>query len=228
MSLIEGVGDEVTDFFIVMSILLVGWLAWCSTSIADQPLIRTVLILRDRTPTRIATIRATHQNANSVGQDVERPLSLETTEEEATELTSDDNDSIQSNCPNASAIGKYFFCLFFCINGISFILCDISDISETSRDVTRPIESTATEEVLIEAMDSFNNDDPSLLQRSVKADNSDTTNILDQTICGSSSECTTEDTINDSNEITIKLKFINDDQKLVTGSLKEMLGDFKR
>lgn len=206
MSLIEGVGDEVTDFFIVMSILLVGWLAWCSTSIADQPLIRTVLILRDRTPTRIATIRATHQNANSVGQDVERPLSLETTEEEATELTSDDNDSIQSNCPNASAI----------------------DISETSRDVTRPIESTATEEVLIEAMDSFNNDDPSLLQRSVKADNSDTTNILDQTICGSSSECTTEDTINDSNEITIKLKFINDDQKLVTGSLKEMLGDFKR
>lgn len=119
---------------------------------------------------------------------------------------------------------------FFCIdiNEISFILCDISDISETSQDVTRPIESTATEEVLIEAVDSFNNDDPSLLQRSVKADNSDTTNILDQTICGSSSECTTEDTIIDSNEITIKLKFINDDQKLVTGNLKEPLGDFKR
>lgn len=111
MSLIEGVGDEVTDFFIVMSILLVGWLAWCSTNIADQPLIRTVLILRDRTPTRIATIRASRQNT-SIGQDVGRPPSLETTEEEATELTSDNNDSIQSNCPNASAIGKYFFCLF--------------------------------------------------------------------------------------------------------------------
>ncbi|XP_050464562.1 transmembrane and ubiquitin-like domain-containing protein 1 isoform X2 [Cataglyphis hispanica] len=198
MSLIEGVGDEVTDFFIVMSILLVGWLAWCSTNIADQPLIRTVLILRDRTPTRIATIRANHQNAGSLGlQDVGRPPNLETTEEETTETTSDNNDSMQSNCPNASAM------------------------------VTRSMESTATEEVLIEAMDSFNNDNPSLLQRS-KADNSDT-NTLDQTTCSGSSECTTEDsTLSDSNEITIKLKFINDDQKLVTGSLKEMLGDFKR
>lgn len=28
--------------------------------------------------------------------------------------------------------------------------------------------------------------------------------------------------------ISIKLKFINDDQKLVTASLKEALGDFKR
>ncbi|KAM0731677.1 Transmembrane and ubiquitin-like domain-containing protein 1 [Formica fusca] len=207
MSLIEGVGDEVTDFFIVMSILLVGWLAWCSTNIADQPLIRTVLILRDRTPTRIATIRANHQNTSSLGpQDVGRPPNLETTEEETIETTSDNNDSMQSNCPNASAM----------------------DISETSREVARPMESTATEEVLIEAMDSFNNDDPSLLQRSAKADNSDT-NTLDQTTCSGSSECTTEDsTLSDSNEITIKLKFINDDQKLVTGSLKEMLGDFKR
>lgn len=29
-------------------------------------------------------------------------------------------------------------------------------------------------------------------------------------------------------EISIKLKYINDDQKLVTGGLKELLGDFKR
>lgn len=120
------------------------------------------------------------------------------------------------------------FVSFFLSIVESLILCDILDISETSREVARPMESTATEEVLIEAMDSFNNDDPSLLQRSAKADNSDT-NTLDQTTCSGSSECTTEDsTLSDSNEITIKLKFINDDQKLVTGSLKEMLGDFKR
>lgn len=208
MSLIQGVGDEVTNFFLVMSILLVVWLAWCSTSIADQPLIRTVLILRDRTPTRIATIRTNSQNTSSIGiQDVVRPPNLETTEEESTEI-SDNNDSMQSNCPNSSAM----------------------DMNETSQEVTRSIDSTATEEVLIEAMDSFNNDD-SLLRRSIKTDNSDpsTTNTLDQTTGSSSSERTTEEsTLNDSNEITIKLKFINDDQKLVTGSLKEMLGDFKR
>ncbi|XP_029178359.1 transmembrane and ubiquitin-like domain-containing protein 1 isoform X2 [Nylanderia fulva] len=190
MSLIEGVGDEVTNFFLVMSILLIVWLAWCSTNIADQPLIRTVLILRDRTPTRIATIRANNQNTSSIGiQDVGRPPNLETTEEESTEI-SDNSDSTQANCPNASAM--------------------------------------VTEEVLIEAMDSFNNDDPSLLETSVKEDNSDTTNTLDQTGTSSSERTTEDSTLSDSNEITIKLKFINDDQKLVTGSLKELLGDFKR
>lgn len=34
--------------------------------------------------------------------------------------------------------------------------------------------------------------------------------------------------ISDTNEISIKLKFINDDQKVVAGSLQELLGDFKR
>lgn len=65
MTLIDGVGDEVTDFFIIVSVLLVGWLAWCSTSIADQPLIRTVLILQHRTRTRIAELRASGQTINA-------------------------------------------------------------------------------------------------------------------------------------------------------------------
>lgn len=105
MSLIEGIGDEVTDFFIVMSVLLVGWLAWCSTSIADQPLIRTVLILRDRTPARIATLRANHQSTSST----DRPPNLERTEEETTVSVNSDN--AQSNCPDTPNIGKYFFSL---------------------------------------------------------------------------------------------------------------------
>jgi len=76
-------------------------------------------------------------------------------------------------------------------------------------------------------MDSFSNADRSLLQKTVKAGNSDL--ALDQTT-SNSSECTSEEsTLSDSNnDITIKLKFINDDQKVVIGSLKEMLGDFKR
>lgn len=88
------------------------------------------------------------------------------------------------------------------------------------------MESTTAEEVLIEAMDSFGNADRSLLQRSVKASNSD---ALDQTTSSTTERAPEESTINDgNNDITIKLKFINDDQKVVTGSLKEMLGDFKR
>lgn len=34
--------------------------------------------------------------------------------------------------------------------------------------------------------------------------------------------------IPDENNITIKLKYINDDLKLVSGRLKELLGDFRR
>lgn len=110
--MIEGVGDEVTDFFIVMTVLLVGWLAWCSTNIADQPLIRTVLILRDRMPTRIASIRAHPNTSNLSVQDVDRPNSSETTEEEALETTVNNSDSVQSSCPNAAAVGKYLFRFF--------------------------------------------------------------------------------------------------------------------
>lgn len=181
-----------------MSILFVGWLAWCSTSIADQPLIRTVLILRGRTPANI-TVRVNQQNTNNLGQQaIGQPSNSEVTEETA-EVVSSNSDNVQSDgaiSPNESA-------------------ADIS--SETPQEITRSVEST-TEEVLIQAMDSFSNDGPSLLPRPVKADDSEQT-------CTNSSENTA---LNDSNEITIKLKFMNDDQKLVTGSLKETLGDFKR
>lgn len=74
-------------------------------------------------------------------------------------------------------------------------------------------------------MDSFGNADRSLLQKAVKATNSDS--AIDQTT-SNSLECTSEESNDSNSDITIKLKFINDDQKVVTGSLKEMLGDFKR
>lgn len=100
MTLIEGVGDEVTDFCIVMVVLLVGWLAWYSTSITDQPLIRTVLVIH-RTRTRLAELRATHQNASSFT----RPPNLEVTEEETIEPITDDSNSTSQNCPETSIAG---------------------------------------------------------------------------------------------------------------------------
>ncbi|XP_011866273.1 PREDICTED: transmembrane and ubiquitin-like domain-containing protein 2 [Vollenhovia emeryi] len=205
MSLIEGVGDEVTDFFIVMTVLLVGWLAWCSTSIADQPLIRTVLILRDRVPTRITSLRAQPTASSLNVRDADRPQGSETSEEEAPETISNSGDSVQSGLSNAAVV----------------------DTSESAQEISRPTDSATAEEVLIEAMDSFGNTDRSLLQRTAKANNS---NVLDQTT-SSSSGCVSEESTNiddSNNNITIKLKFINDDQKVVTGSLKEILGDFKR
>lgn len=133
MSLIEGVGDEVTNFFIIMSILFVGWVAWCSTSIADQPLIRTVLILRDRTPARITTIRANQQNTSNVSHQIagQPPNSEATASEETAEVVSSNSDNIQADSPNTSATGKYsflfpFLLLFFDVSNlfIYFQLCE--------------------------------------------------------------------------------------------------------
>ncbi|XP_006624132.1 transmembrane and ubiquitin-like domain-containing protein 1 [Apis dorsata] len=202
MTLIEGVGDEVTDFFIVVAVLLIGWLAWYSTSITDQPLIRTVLVLR-RTRTRLAELRANHQNASSFT----RPPNLEVTEEETIEPIADDNNSNSQACPEPS-------------------IADTNE--EISPDTHRTSEATATEEVLIEAMDSFNNDCATKLQKQTKLSSSKETSISTST-CNDSIEHERETlSTTDANEISIKLKFINDDQKMVTGSLKELLGDFKR
>jgi hypothetical protein len=54
MTLVEGVGDEVTQFFIALLLVLLALAAWWSTQIADTPLVRTVLILERRTRQRLA------------------------------------------------------------------------------------------------------------------------------------------------------------------------------
>lgn len=49
MSLVEGVGDEVTQFFIALLIVGLALLAWWSTNISETPsLVRTVLVLERR------------------------------------------------------------------------------------------------------------------------------------------------------------------------------------
>lgn len=77
-------------------------------------------------------------------------------------------------------------------------------------------------------MDSFNNDSATKLQKQTKINPPKETTISTAT-CNEPIEHKTENLSEiDVNEISIKLKFINDDQKMVTGSLKELLGDFKR
>lgn len=121
---------------------------------------------------------------------------------------------------------------------------NILDTDTASQEVNALELPPTTEEVLLEAMDSYSSDGPSLLRRSVKTNNTENTNMKEQATSAdteeqtasadvkeqtTSAECATENaSASDNNDITIKLKFINDDQKLVTGSLKEMLGEFKR
>ncbi|KAL0129613.1 hypothetical protein PUN28_001705 [Cardiocondyla obscurior] len=183
-----------------MAVLFVGWFAWCSTSITNQPLIRTVLILRDRaTSTRVSLPRAQSNASNLSVQDDNR-LHNSVEEETALETASNTSESTEPSYPNAAAV----------------------DTTELSQEILRS-DSMTTEEVLIETMDSLDDTNRSPLQSTVKENNSDS--AVNEPTSNSSEESLTSDSGSD---ITIKLKFINDDQKIVTGGLKETLGDFKR
>lgn len=112
--------------------------------------------------------------------------------------------------------------------------CVCVSFAATSQVSTETAEAPAAtnEEVLIQAMDSFNNEETTLLQQEDKVDEVEKTSAENDTTATTASPETeqTESDLSDSSEqkICIKLKFINDDQKLVTGSLKEVLGDFKK
>ncbi|XP_043250876.1 transmembrane and ubiquitin-like domain-containing protein 1 isoform X2 [Colletes gigas] len=194
MTQIQGVGDEVTNFFIVVVVLLVGWLAWYSTSIIDHPLILTLPILQHRTHTHNAELTSNYQNTN-----ISQASNMEISQEESVEPITENNSNNSQSCPEPSVAESH-----------------------------RIFEATATEEVLIEAMDSFNNVNTPLLQKQTKIDTTEETSIP-TSACIDNVECRPENlSTNDANEISIKLKFINDDEKVVIGSLNELLGDFKR
>ena len=103
MTLIEGVGDEVLNFFIVVGVLLVGWIAWCSTNIADQPLIRTVLILQHRTRTRIAALRNNEEVLTLAQQ---QHGEIESAENNTRQNNSGSSSEVETSCPETPLAGK--------------------------------------------------------------------------------------------------------------------------
>ncbi|XP_014232134.1 transmembrane and ubiquitin-like domain-containing protein 2 isoform X1 [Trichogramma pretiosum] len=198
MTLIEGVGDEVLDFFIVVGVLLIGWFAWCSTNISDQPIIRTVLILQARTRTRFHALRANQQQARTEA----------TVQHQNTSNT--ENETTQVHSANDA---------------------DASNMDNSSRDVTSEspqTEQAANEQDIIRAMDSYTND-----RNHENLDKKEEKPVDEKEKESSPPKETVEPTKeeeidNSQDKISIKLKFINDDQKLVTADLKELLGDFKK
>ncbi|XP_012286152.1 transmembrane and ubiquitin-like domain-containing protein 1 [Orussus abietinus] len=201
MTLIEGVGDEVTDFFIAVGVLLVGWVAWYSTNIVDQPLIRTVLILQNRTRTRVTELRSNHRSVDLP----DRPPSLDASEqEESVDSNANTTNTIDTECPAQSSL---------------------TASNEAQSEPNASALPATSEEVLIEAMDS-DNDNSRLQKETDKVDVTDAVTESEQSV--SIEEERQNILSDDANKISIKLKFINDDQKLVTGSLNEILGDFKK
>ncbi|XP_066584714.1 uncharacterized protein [Prorops nasuta] len=168
-----------------------GWFAWCSTNIGDQPLIQTVLILQHQTRTRFSELRS-HSNLISVNNF--SSFSLSESASSATNLQESSGNEL--NYPGVS------------------IDADSSEIP-------------ASEEDLIEAMDSFHGNGNTIFNGQSKIAKAKSTNTVEVKNL-SIHEATTEKITSLNNNINIKLKFINDDLKIVTSSLNELLGNFKR
>ncbi|KAJ8958345.1 hypothetical protein NQ318_017491 [Aromia moschata] len=244
MTLIEGIGDEVTHFFIALFVVVLVTLAWWTTNISEQRHVRTVLLLERRrrltNHTETVTI-AEGTIVSSVSE--ENPVT-----ENATSLEP------SSSAPRPPETNT-----------------SEEEVSKTDTETGREPER-GEEQNIIETMDAdacvlrqrrlafydnFNNERqaegpqpsapaPDAQQNSTNADDvPDSTDhiVMEHNYAersGDPSTCSSSGTQQKSDErkgdhlsadktgITIKLKYINDDLKLVDGRLEENLGDFKR
>ncbi|XP_014246067.1 transmembrane and ubiquitin-like domain-containing protein 1 [Cimex lectularius] len=160
MPLIEGIGDEVVQFFGVLLAAVLGIFAWWSTNISDIPRIRTVLVLGRRAqppPERVTEVAAPQ---------------VATTDDEVNKESSKESKLFSE--PKEARSGSD--------------TQDAEDGQRPDEDPDRPLD-----------------DRPS--------DESRSENPPD---------------IQPPGNIRIRLKYLNDEQKLVEGKLQELLGDFKR
>ncbi|KAL0271121.1 UNVERIFIED_CONTAM: hypothetical protein PYX00_008323 [Menopon gallinae] len=213
MTLIEGVGDEVIHFFLLLAIVFVVLIAWWSTNLSERPLIRTVFIVERRTirrtPADIPTITSDVTDANNVLQEVSE--------------VAEENKTSQSNTGDDSQ------------NGVSMVR-QLNDSEPAPVAVPQPEARPVEAECGVEENTCCETDESAVRNRkkgglaSFDPGRENETNsvpavdVVEENT--SPSECETESS-NDGN-IRIRLKYLNDDQKLVEGKLQEQLGDFKR
>lgn len=262
MPIIEGVGDEVFNVLLIALIVVLGIVGWWSTSISEQPLIRTVLILeprhhastepsanviapsppqdtgqRDTAPTSEVPIETTavpntsssvskNQNQGSQEQQSEAAQgtdpsssSGQSSEEDATLSTPPaSNETIESN------------------DSISN-----SDLGESSSEVStnanelrrRRLQFFEERQGADNATDASSNQGESFNDRGPEcAEASSSSSSNQETLEHKETPIVNESASSDPclacDDIRIKLKFLNDNQKLVQGKLQEPLGDFKR
>lgn len=172
MSIIEGVGDEVIQFFGIVLLIFLGVLAWWSTNIRDVSQIRTVLIVESRSQnvtTHQPNLLSTNDRLDS-GQSDGAPC--------RNNLSGGENKDSANNLPLSSNVNAN------------------KDAPQTSSNDTLK-----------------RKDD-----KSSANSGSSTHSVKQEAKSGGS----------DTNNMRIRLKYLNDEQKLVEGRKQELLGDFKR
>ncbi|XP_075230460.1 uncharacterized protein LOC142329669 [Lycorma delicatula] len=242
MSMVEGIGDEVIQFFAVIIIIFLALIAWWSTNISDGPLIRTVLILERRTRGRASNdsnpqpsvTLSTDENSIDTGQGdpaaIQELVETETTDR----LNGGNGDDKEENESSSSLLlpNSQEPAATVQVNNSSASDNQNPEVTENQESHQQPQEIEIT--TVKNDSDSsilrkrrlafFQSRGPTLLESSSSSDcEYETTTAV--------SDAVAEEEISSStnpDHIRIRLKYLNDDQIVVEGRLQEQLGDFKR
>ncbi|XP_071444736.1 transmembrane and ubiquitin-like domain-containing protein 1 [Hetaerina americana] len=223
MTLIEGIGDEVIQFFVVVFIVVVGLLAWWSTSIAEQPLVRAVLVLEMMTRQRLETNQATN-TAGETSIDTGQNTSPNNLEEETENVSSDVTTSLKENSEVVSDSSS---------ESINRTLGAPSEHTQVTNGVEPNSSNEEESDVLRKRVAYFEKKTLSSSAKASSASNVEASTEGDVsdpqvTVSEISQNENTEEDDNSPGVIRIRLKYLNDTQKLVVGNLEEQLGEFKR
>lgn len=209
MPVIEGIGDEVVQFFSVVLVIVVAVAAWWSTSIRESHHnIRTVLILERRSRNRTSgestqppAIVTDTDNAIDTGQQ-------DSADGVDTELLTDDSqDKDENEASNTTVVEEEAAGGCAANEPSSAVEGAAAQTQETHEPGSEQSSNVRKRFVpLLKAKSATLLREPS--QERVIDENSQTAREGDQ--------------------IRIRLKYLNDDQKLVEGRLQEQLGEFKR
>lgn len=250
--MVEGIGDEVFHVLLVVLVLALGIVGWWSTSISEQPLIRTVLILEPRHRT------AAENNPNVVSEPPEDtgqpdPAPSNNVHSEAvasSDASSDASKNLSqaqseqqaettrgSNPGSSSSVNPEGF-------GIPEASNELPSQAPFTSDETLPEASSGPNELRRRRLQFFEQGADSLTKECPEQSNNSESIVQNDSEATSSTSCSHEtpeesETVstNESSaaepcitcdDIRIKLKFLNDNQKMVQGKLQEPLGDFKR
>ncbi|CAH2085645.1 unnamed protein product [Euphydryas editha] len=255
MSLIEGVGDEVVQFAVVLLVLVIASLAWWSTN-ARPDRYRTVLVMRSRPHHPVTVSILTRSNITNTQLNTSPPSTSEST---AASTTSSGNENSRDSrvipLQEMDSIVDADMAMLD-NNRLHFYRRIDSPPNNQTASETQGEEADNTEEqepasnAQIREMDSIvsameadvttgcdfftrSSESHSDLKPETKPKQKEKTSteqdigdVERESIGGTSSDET--DNNGDERKILIKLKYLNDTLKEVEGSLDELLKDFKR
>ena len=259
MSLIEGVGDEVTQLFIALTVIAVGIAAWCSTSISDQQPLRLLFLSEPQGQHQITVPSSSTSNSTSTSQ--RETADASDTGRTHTQILHEDDILRLAGASDTGQTHSHILHEDVILRAtVSTInenqdddvaetenCCETSSqapsspptpaaaaLSSNSTEINTAAASEIPETQLEHSERGEVPTDVSILrQRRLAFLKKQGNSLLESS--GSSSEvaATEPDQKEDAENlmpggIRIRLKYLNDNLKLVQGSLQEPLGDFKR